>query len=600
MRGIVLSTSMISKVKTTVSIWSFLFIVPISFLFADSDLLSSATFFPKAEMDLSRNNQQFRLGIGLGSNIGGSGAIPFGHQANISLSHPIYQFLEGEASLASGVISSNTVDRIALNRGEYRLLLHFKRRVETERWTPYFYLGLGQMQYDISGINGEAPQSGAMGFIPFGIGTVGQTKHFFSTNISFGYNGLLRRPAAFEKYGPQGFITFNVGISIVHSGYRSLTKSRPASESTPVAPEVVAVPEDKEPAGFSAQSPAYDFVENTEETTSEEITVTGEAQAEINVTDLGVDTDEEKGEPGQSPPGSALPKIIDTNNELAGAELMAEADRAPDPVPQITPIMPPESHVIYEKISYPAGLEDILQKPLAFEYNEAELDRNSIPILRTLALLLIQNPRIRLEIQGHTDNIGSRQYNVCLSYRRAKAVKELLVAEGVSAAQLLPVGYGFEKPIANNETVEGRYRNRRIEFREISSPGEFADKHPVGHGFFLEEGQLRVIKELCFDYNSCDIAGVSATVLDQMTSMLKQNPEVKIEILGHTDDIGSWAYNQELSRRRAETIRGHLVRKGIAADRIVARGLSYDIPIADNRSSEGRKQNRRIEIVRVA
>ncbi|MFH1743883.1 MAG: OmpA family protein, partial [bacterium] len=583
----------------TVSIWSFLLIASISLLFADSNLSSSASISPNAVMDRSRNKQPFRLGMGLGSNIGGSGAVPFGYQANISLSHPIYRFLEGEASLASGVISSNTVDRIALNRGEYKLLLHFKRRAETEHWTPYFYLGLGQMQYDISGMSGAASQSGAMGFIPFGIGTVGQTTHFFSTNISFGYNGLLRRTAEFKKYGPQGFITFNVGISIVHSGYRYFAKSRPASGSTPAVPEVVAVPEDKEPAGFSALSPTYDLTENTVET-SEEIRITEEPQVENPMPDFSVVADEGKTEPGESPPASSLPEAIDTNIELAGTGSTTEMDLAPNSVQQIAPAAPLESHVGYEKISYPARLKDILQKPLVFEYKEAELDRNSIPILRTLALLLIQNPRMKLEIQGHTDNIGSRQYNVCLSYRRAKAVKELLVSEGVSADQLLPIGYGFEKPIASNETVEGRYRNRRIEFREISSPDEFADKHPVSHGFILEEGQLRVIKELCFDYNSCDIAGVSEAVLEQMTSMLKQNPEIKIEVLGHTDDIGSWAYNQELSRRRAESIREYLVRKGIAADRVVARGLSYDNPIADNRNSEGRKRNRRIEIVRVA
>ncbi len=83
-------------------------------------------------------------------------------------------------------------------------------------------------------------------------------------------------------------------------------------------------------------------------------------------------------------------------------------------------------------------------------------------------ILAKQNPEIKkVEISGHTDNIGSFSYNVKLSKNRAKNVVEYLVNNGISTDRLVSEGYAFEYPIAPNSSPEGREKNRRVEFEII-------------------------------------------------------------------------------------------------------------------------------------
>lgn len=84
---------------------------------------------------------------------------------------------------------------------------------------------------------------------------------------------------------------------------------------------------------------------------------------------------------------------------------------------------------------------------------------------------------------------------------------------------------------------------------------------------------------------------------DVATALMQEDPLSAIVIEGHTDSQGGADYNRTLSERRAEVVRDYLVSRGVAADRITARGLGLTRPIADNKSAEGRANNRRVEIV---
>lgn len=101
---------------------------------------------------------------------------------------------------------------------------------------------------------------------------------------------------------------------------------------------------------------------------------------------------------------------------------------------------------------------------LEFDRAKADLTPESTMTLRELAEIAAECPAFRIEIEGHTDAEGTDERNQRLSDRRAKAVADFLIREGVDGKRLSTVGYGATRPIADNNTDEGRARNRRIEF----------------------------------------------------------------------------------------------------------------------------------------
>ena len=104
-----------------------------------------------------------------------------------------------------------------------------------------------------------------------------------------------------------------------------------------------------------------------------------------------------------------------------------------------------------------------LKKGIQFKTGSTKLTKSSYSSLNDVAKLMIKAPDVNLEVQGHTDNKGSEKKNKKLSETRANAVVKYLVKKGVAKNRLRAVGYGSEKPIADNNSAEGRAENRRVE-----------------------------------------------------------------------------------------------------------------------------------------
>lgn len=102
---------------------------------------------------------------------------------------------------------------------------------------------------------------------------------------------------------------------------------------------------------------------------------------------------------------------------------------------------------------------------LFFDFNKATLRPESITELKNLLHFMKDNPKVRIEIAGHTDSIGSAEVNRKLSQDRAEAVRKYLVDNGIVDKRVVAKGYGSSKPVDTNATEEGRQRNRRTEFR---------------------------------------------------------------------------------------------------------------------------------------
>jgi OmpA-OmpF porin, OOP family len=105
---------------------------------------------------------------------------------------------------------------------------------------------------------------------------------------------------------------------------------------------------------------------------------------------------------------------------------------------------------------------------LNFETGGAQLTPDSAQTVNNLAQVLKAYPNARVQLSGHTDNSGSVEANQALSLDRANAVKAMLVNQGVSAERISTQGFGQDRPVASNDTEEGRARNRRTELTVVN------------------------------------------------------------------------------------------------------------------------------------
>lgn len=103
---------------------------------------------------------------------------------------------------------------------------------------------------------------------------------------------------------------------------------------------------------------------------------------------------------------------------------------------------------------------------------------------------------------------------------------------------------------------------------------------------------------ILFDFNKADIKPESAPTLTEMATLLKNEPNLKVLVVGHTDNVGTFEFNEDLSKRRAKAVVAELASKhGIAAERMTPLGASFMAPVSTNTTEEGRALNRRVELV---
>ncbi|HEV8124497.1 MAG TPA: OmpA family protein [Gemmatimonadales bacterium] len=115
---------------------------------------------------------------------------------------------------------------------------------------------------------------------------------------------------------------------------------------------------------------------------------------------------------------------------------------------------------------------------------------------------------------------------------------------------------------------------------------------------FVEGKKNVVLQGVNFVVNKAELTIDAKKILDFVAQSLNANAEVTFEVQGHASSEGSDSYNMNLSQRRAESVRAYLISKGVAASRMTAKGYGETMPIADNATEDGRKQNRRVELVR--
>ena len=112
----------------------------------------------------------------------------------------------------------------------------------------------------------------------------------------------------------------------------------------------------------------------------------------------------------------------------------------------------------------------------------------------------------------------------------------------------------------------------------------------------IKEGEKIVLRNVFYEFDSFALNPMSMVELDKVVVFMQANPALKIEIGGHTDNIGTDSHNITLSGRRAEEAMNYLASKGIASERITSKGYGMKEPVASNDTEEGKAKNRRTEL----
>jgi OOP family OmpA-OmpF porin len=237
----------------------------------------------------------------------------------------------------------------------------------------------------------------------------------------------------------------------------------------------------------------------------------------------------------------------------------------------------------------PSGLIGAVQIPAAalFAFDSAELSaegKNAIEEYRKQLRPELSEAYAGIII-GHTDSTGKAEYNMGLSSRRAQAVADYLVSTGVDANKLRVAGRGMNDPIASNDTDEGRARNRRVDIIVVAEPRAL--------------DTIRFPSVALFPRRSAAITDQGKQILEKNRAASREllSRASYIEVVGHTDDVGDDAYNQELSEQRAMAVRDYLVAAGVDGSKIATVGMGESMPVASNTTDEGRAENRRVDVL---
>ena len=290
----------------------------------------------------------------------------------------------------------------------------------------------------------------------------------------------------------------------------------------------------------------------------------------------------------------------------------------------------------------PEGCPVLTTIYIQFDPGKAEVKKIYYPYLKKVAEILKANPKLKIEVDGYTDDRGNKNVNKVLSLKRAEAVKNILVHKfHIKASRIVTKGYGSSNPLVPNTTPTNRALNRRVEIVALNNNYEIKEEIVKKENNKIENSREKKIEEIKSILNDNDLDGIPDDIdlcpntplntkvnaqgceifytfnidpkvepnpnnvkvhyqedVDKIANLLKKYPKMKIEIIGYTDNSGTPKYRLSFSTNIAKAIREVLIEEyHFKPERITAKGLAEAFPVAPNTSLENRLKNFRVEVV---
>jgi outer membrane protein OmpA-like peptidoglycan-associated protein len=255
----------------------------------------------------------------------------------------------------------------------------------------------------------------------------------------------------------------------------------------------------------------------------------------------------------------------------------------PDPTtipPVTTPPVTTNDPTTTDPSKTPPTKEPVKKEPVKTEPKVAPVKKETIPLKYEVTVVDSENKtplNAKVKLVGAKDNVivpltnnGDGVYTFSVKSQQAKDYRLSVDADGYIFVN--------EKVRISGASTDEKTVGRTIQLRKISV------------------GATSILRNLYFDFDKATFETESYTELNKLEAMMRSNPDMQVEIGGHTDAVGTKAYNLFLSRKRAEAVKDYLTKKGVDARRIKATGYGKSKPLASNDDEEeGRELNRRVE-----
>jgi OOP family OmpA-OmpF porin len=155
----------------------------------------------------------------------------------------------------------------------------------------------------------------------------------------------------------------------------------------------------------------------------------------------------------------------------------------------------------------------------------------------------------------------------------------------------------FKLLVPNGDDYKVKYKSftKNLDYKVLKIPAG-PDLINFNYTINVHRGKTIELDDVFFDTGKSTLRPESNKALNELASFMNHKKSMKIEIGGHTDNVGEKAANEKLSADRAQSVKAYLVAKGVQADRVVSKGYGDTVPVAPNETPEGRQKNRRTEV----
>ncbi len=198
-----------------------------------------------------------------------------------------------------------------------------------------------------------------------------------------------------------------------------------------------------------------------------------------------------------------------------------------------------------------------------------------------------------LDMVEHQAYLARQRVNIALEKGlQAKADEEVAAAQRVRSDAL--IGARTQEADAARKVAEARATEAEA---ALARARELEDQLAELKAKPSDRGMVLTLGDVLFDTGKAELKAGAMRTIDQLAAFMNKHPARTVMIEGHTDSVGSAAYNRKLSEQRADSVRFALVNRGISSTRILVRGLGLEYPVAGNGTAEGRQANRRVEVI---